>query len=104
MRRSTVIAIAGVAIAAAGGVWYELARRGTAREIRLSGLSAALAVVALGVVMIVAGLVVTVVGRRRGRRNEAEQPPTTWPAGWPTIVVRDHRRPRPQIRSVPPSA
>jgi hypothetical protein len=103
MRRGTAIAIAGVAIAGAGAAWYELARRGTAREIRVNGMSAAAAIVGLGVVMIVAGLVATLIGRRRSRRYAA-QTATTWPAGWPTIVVRDHRRRPPQIRSVPPSA
>ena len=104
MRRSTVLAIVGVAIAGAGAVWYELARRGTAREIRVNGMSAAPAIVGLGVVMVVAGLVATVIGRRRSRRYAAQTAATTWPDGWPTIVVRDHRRRPPQIRSVPPSA
>jgi hypothetical protein len=104
MRRSTLVAIAGAGVAVAGGVWYQLTRRGTAREIRVSELSAALGVVGLGVVMIVGGLVATAVGRRRDRKHEAERALTAWPGGWPTIVVRDHRRRRPQIRSVPPSA
>jgi hypothetical protein len=104
MRRSTVIAIAGVAIAGAGAVWHELARRGTAREIRVNGMSAGLAIIGLGVVMVVAGLVVTVIGRRRSRRYATQAVATTWPDGWPTIVVRDHRRRPPQMRSLPPSA
>jgi hypothetical protein len=104
MRRSTVIALVGVAIAGAGAVWYELTRRGTAREIRVNGMSAALAIIGVGAVMIVAGLVANVVGRRRSRRYAAQAAVTTWPDGWPTIVVRDHRRRPPQIRSAPPSA
>jgi hypothetical protein len=104
MRRSTVIAIAGVAVAGAGALWYELARRGTAREIRFNGLSASPGIVGLGLVMIVAGIVGTIVGRRRARRQAAREAVAAWPAGWPTIVVRDHRRRPPQIRSVPPSA
>jgi hypothetical protein len=91
MRRSTIVAMAGGAIATAGGVWYELTRRGTARDIRLSGVSVALAVVALGVVTAVGGLVVTIAGRRRARRSKVD-PVTAWPGQWPTIVVRDHRR------------
>jgi hypothetical protein len=103
MRRSTVIAIGGAAIAGAGAAWYEVARRGTAREIQVNGMSAAAAIVGLGVVTIVAGLVATLVGRRRSRRYAA-QTATMWPAGWPTVVVRDHRRRPSQIRSLPPSA
>jgi hypothetical protein len=70
----------------------------------VSEVSAAVVVVGVGVAMMVVGLVATVVGRRRARKYEAERALTAWPSGWPTIVVRDHRRPRPQIRSVPPTA
>src|SRR4051794_9618090 len=101
MRRSTLIAAAGAVIATAGGVWYELARRGTAREVRLNGMSAALTIIGVGAVMVVGGVIATAIGRRRARRYE-EEPVVMWPSPWPTVVVRDHRRQPPRMRSVPP--
>jgi hypothetical protein len=111
MRRSTVVAVLGGAITVAGGAWFGLVERDIVADKHAAGVPlarVALGAAAVGVVLLVGGLLVT----RRQRKAEAayeeefeDEDPGEYV--WPTIVVRRHGRPRQRpmarIVTVPPS-
>jgi hypothetical protein len=111
MRRSTVVAVFGGVVAAAGGAWFALVERDIVVDKHVAGVPlarVALGAGAAGVVLLVGGLLFT----RRQRKAEAayedefeDEDPGEYV--WPTIVVRRHGRPRQRpmarIVTVPPS-
>jgi hypothetical protein len=110
MRRSTVVALLGGAVAVAAGAWYGLVKWDIVTDKHVAGVALsrlALGAAAAGIVLLVGGLLFT----RRQRTAEAayEDFEDDDPEGyvWPTIVVRRHGRPRQRgsarIVTVPPS-
>ena len=96
MRRATLVAGLGVAIALGGGAWFALAQRGTTRDVRVGGVPLALGVVAFGAAVALGGLIVALGRRRRaGEHQDIDEVATpSPPRRRPTIVVRDHGRQR----------
>lgn len=92
MRRTTLVAGLGVAIAVGGGAWFALAQRGTTREVRLGGVPLALGVIAFGVVVALGALIVAL--RRRRAAATLDELDELATLSRPRIVVRDHSHER----------
>jgi hypothetical protein len=110
MKRSTVVAILGGAVTVVAGAYYGAVNRGIVTDKHVAGVAlsrVALGAAAAGVVLLVAGLVVSWRQRQAEAAYEAEADEPDEAYVWPTIVVRRHGRPRPrpsaQIVTVPPS-
>ncbi len=94
MKRTTLVAVLGAVTALGGAAWNLVARRGSAPAVDLDGVPLAVVVIALGVAVMLGGLVAAL--RHRGAVDENDQLESVTlklMGRRPTIVVRDHRRP-----------
>jgi len=113
VRRSTVVAVFGGAVTVAAASCYALVDRNVITDKHAAGVAlsrVALGAAVVGIVVLLGGLFIT----RRQRKAEAEiyeddevdDEPSDYV--WPTIVVRNHGRPRhrppARIVTVPPAA
>ena len=103
MRRSAVVAVLGAAIAGAGTIWFVLVNRDVVTDVDIAGVplqTVALDAIAGSAVLVIGGLIVTKLGRRREAALAAEELAAAELEAaeeayvWPRIVVRNHGRPR----------
>jgi len=110
MRRSTVAAVLGGAVTVAAGAWYGLVNRDIVTDKHVAGVAlsrVALGAAAVGIVLLVGGLLLTWRQRKAEAAYEDVDDEEPEEYVWPTIVVRRHGRPRQRpsarIVTVPPS-